>query len=265
LSVDRGAEIDEHGVRRAGGLVVPRDVTLPWEVAVGMSMQVGARPLNPEWLDPGEHERDLDEAHAARAAPRRQVRERWLATLPAGEARERASRRLLAEERVEAAREQRRRKRDRARLEDERRARAHAWPREHLMLTADLLVTGPVDDGLSLERFLGQAEPGPAARCTVVGSGEEINFSPRFGLEMEPVPMYVHTRFGSYYEPNRFRFAPADCNDRVGRQHFTFGADVKLVSTTWWGLVSEVTSTLQAYGDLAPRYQSFGAGLGVWY
>jgi hypothetical protein len=50
----------------------------------------------------------------------------------------------------------------------------------------------------------------------------------------------------------------------VGRQHFTFGADLKLFTTTWWGLVPEVTYKVQGYGDLAPRYQSFGIGIGVW-
>ena len=69
----------------------------------------------------------------------------------------------------------------------------------------------------------------------------------------------------SYYEPNRFSYQPQRCNDRVGRQHFTFGLDVKLVTTTWFGLTPEVTYKLQAVGDLAARYQSFGLGFGVWH
>jgi hypothetical protein len=91
-----------------------------------------------------------------------------------------------------------------------------------------------------------------------------MNFSPRVGLEMEPVPLYVKTRFGSYYEPNRFSYEGPGCGDRPGRQHFTFGGDLRLFSSTWFGLVPETTYKLQAYGDLAPRYQSFGLGLGVW-
>ena len=76
--------------------------------------------------------------------------------------------------------------------------------------------------------------------------------------------MWVQTRFGGYYEPNRFTYEGAGCTSRPGRQHFTFGADLKLFSTTWFGLVSETTYKLQGYGDLAPRYQAFGLGFGVW-
>ena len=85
-----------------------------------------------------------------------------------------------------------------------------------------------------------------------------MNFSPRFGVEGEPIPDRVHTRFGWYYEPSRFG-AP------VGRQHFCFGADVKTLKTTWFGLVPEIIYKLQASLDLAPRYQSFSVGVGVWH
>jgi hypothetical protein len=98
-----------------------------------------------------------------------------------------------------------------------------------------------------------------ARPASVVGtSGAAINFSPRFGIETEPIPGRVHTRFGSYYEPNRLF-------GRVGRQHFTFGADVRVLSTTFWGLAPELAYTLQASLDLAPRYDSFSAGIGVWH
>lgn len=264
-SIGSDTRVDERGLERAGGLVVPARAELPWELEFGFAIQVGPRPLNPTWIDPDESERQLYAAYERRAARRRSDRQRRLEQVPNRASRARLRRELHLEEERTARAEYRALRRDLDRLGDERRARARNWPREHLLLTADLLVTGPVSDAIHLERFLAQGQAAPTADCIAVASGEEANFSPRIGLEMEPVPMYVHTRFGTYYEPNRFRYEPAACGDRVGRQHFTFGADVKLLSTTWFGLVPEVTYKLQGYGDLAPRYQSFGLGLGVWY
>ncbi len=44
------------GLDRAGGLVVPASVHLPWEIEAGFALQVGPRPLNPRWRDPRGHE-----------------------------------------------------------------------------------------------------------------------------------------------------------------------------------------------------------------
>lgn len=264
-SIGQGASEDVDGIVRAGQLIMPNRVELPYEIELGMAIQVGARPLNPSWIDPDDHEQELRDSYRARAAARRRDRVRGLAAISDPALRQALYEKLLIEDQQEDARDVRRMERDLERLRAERRARAKNWPREHLLLTADLLLTGPVEGAVHLERFLAQQQPSPDSSCVAVASGENINFSPRIGFEMEPVPQWVHTRFGSYYEPNRYRYTPAECSDRVGRQHFTFGADVKLVTTTWWGLVPEVTYKLQAYGDLAPRYQSFGAGFGVWY
>ncbi len=265
FSVDSGTTRDEQGVVRAGRLITPSNVELPWEVQIGAAVQVGSRPLNPEWIDPDDHEEELRSAHRSARQARQRRMQRQLQGVPEGETRRRLAESLAAEEALIRAREDRQLERDLARLQDERRARARNWPRDALLLTADLIITGPVEGAVHLERFLSQGQAAVDSECTAVASGEEVNFSPRFGVEMEPIKNWVHTRFGSYYEPQRYRHAPERCNDRVGRQHFTFGADVKLFSTTWFGLVPEVTYKLQGYGDLAPRYQAFGAGFGVWY
>lgn len=263
-SAGQGATTDAQGVERAGHLVLPERVELPWELEAGLAVQVGPRPLNPSWVNPHDHETELREQHAARARQRERRRRELLASVGAPATRAALSTALLQEEVDIAAREAAELERDLRRLEAERRARAANWPREHLLVTAELLVTGAVERGMHLERFLAQGQPSAGARCTAVASGAEVNFSPRLGVEMEPVPLWVHTRFGGYYEPNRFRYEGDGCTERVGRQHFTFGADVRLFSTTWFDLVSEVTYKLQGYGDLAPRYQAFGLGLGVW-
>jgi hypothetical protein len=112
---------------------------------------------------------------------------------------------------------------------------------------------------VSLQGFLGQNQPDEiAGGTTVVGSsGAAVNFSPRAGVETEPIPGRMHTRAGTYYEPRRL--------GGVGRQHFTFGADLRLFSTTWFGLVPKVTYKAQTYADFSPRYQSVSLGLGVWH
>jgi hypothetical protein len=140
-------------------------------------------------------------------------------------------------------------------------------------LTAEILVTGAVDDGVSLERFLGQneGERRRAARKSVVGtSGAHVSFSPRFGVETEPMLDRVATRFGSYYEPHRFVPTATAQNPtptaRAGRQHFTFGADLKLFPTRWFGLLPDpIFYKLQASVDIAPRYESLSLGIGVWH
>ncbi len=265
LRSDSRTTIDERGVRRAGGLVVPNDMEMPWEITAGLAFQVGPRPLNPRWLNPREHEREFEAARAERRTVRERRRATRLEAIPPGPERALLAAKLEAESLTEARDEELEAQRDRSRLEAERRAILHDWPREYLLVTTDLLVTGPVDNGVSLERFLGQAMPASDAPCQATASGRAVNFSPRVGLEIEPIPNWVHTRVGSYYEPTRFRYAPEACNDRVGRQHFTFGADVKAFKTTWFGLADEVNYKVQFNADIAPRYQSFGAGFGVWY
>src|SRR5262249_54372942 len=113
-------------------------------------------------------------------------------------------------------------------LETDRRDRAWNWPREHVLLALELLVTGPVANGVGLQGFLGQNQPDVAPGTTVIGSsGASVNVSPRAGVETEPVPGRLHTRAGTYYEPSRL-------GRGVGRQHFTFGVDVRLFTTTWF-------------------------------
>ncbi len=263
-SIGTGAVVVD-GVQRAGRLVMPNRVELPWEIELGVAVQVGPRPLNPQWIDPDDHEQELRDAYAARKKARARAIRQQSNSMAEGETRRTIVRQLRQDKERSDRQDARQMERDLERLRDERRARARNWPREALLLTLDLLITGPVSDAIHLERFLAQGQLQSAGACVAVASGEQVNFSPRLGLEMEPFVGWMHTRFGTYYEPPRYRYAPDGCNERVGRQHFTFGADLKLGSTTWFGLVPEVTYKLQAYGDIAPRYQSFGAGFGVWY
>jgi hypothetical protein len=256
--------IDSHGVKISGGLALPDHVVLPWELEAGVAVQVGPRPLNPAWIDPEAEEQALLSVFRARRRDRNAQREAELAQIADPLARAEREKARLREDALAFLRDFQEERRAGSRLARDRKARYWNWPREHVLLTASILVTGAVDRGVSVQGFLGQTQPGEKHAGGVVGSsGPAVNFSPRFGIEAEPIPDWVHTRLGTYYEPSRFDEKLA--NKSVGRQHFTFGADLKMIKTTWWGLVPEVIYKVQTSADLAPRYQSFSLGIGVWH
>lgn len=216
-----GAPVGDDGVRRLGGLVLPDAVVWPTEIEVGAALQLGPRPLQRRFVDP---EDDLAAAEAA-------ARLRGV-----GEEGQRAQEERLRRARIEEAR---------------------GLPREHLLLTAALLVTGPVSDAIGLEAFLAQRRRDSDAAAIPGASGARFNYSPRVGLQFEPLPSWLQTRFGTYYEPNRF--------GGTGRQHFTFGADLRVLSTRLFGLAPDgVTYAVLGAVDLAPRYESISLGIGVW-
>ncbi len=241
------------------GLPLPGHVVLPWEIEVGFAVQIGPRPLNPVWIDPDQQEREVQASFRRRASERARRRRDELGQIADPVARGAREREQGVEAALALERDAHEERRALGALKQERRALYWNWPREHLLLTAELLVTGAVEGGVSIQTFLGQNQPksDPGSR-DAGSSGASVSFSPRFGVETEPIPDLVHTRFGTYYEPSRF-------GDRVGRQHFTFGADLKLFATTWFGLVPEVIYKIQATADMSPRYQSVSLGAGVWH
>ena len=251
-----GGRLSGPNVTRSGGLDLPGDVVLPWELELGAALQVGPRPLNPPWIDPHAQEEALHRSFLLRRRQRERDELAELARIGDPAARAAREKEIIASEAARQEQEALDEARISRSLEDDRRARAENWPREHLLLTLELLVTGSVGQGVSLQDFLGQNQPGAAVQ--VGSSGASVNYSPRAGVETEPIPGRLHTRAGTYYEPNRL-------GTEVGRQHFTFGADVKVLSTTWFGLVPRVTYKAQTYADLSPRYQSVSVGIGVWH
>lgn len=207
------------GVRRLGGLVLPTSAVLPWELEVGGALQLGPRPLQRRFHDPS------DEITRVRSAA---------FAAGGGEDEMDAAEAAARHDRIVAVRD---------------------LPREHLLLTATLLVTGPVDSGVGLEAFL--AQRGEGSELVPGSAGSHNGISARVGFQVEPLPNWLQTRFGTYYEPNRF--------EGTGRQHVTFGADLRVLSTTLWGLVPDgVTYAVLAAVDVAPRYESLSAGIGVW-
>lgn len=236
----RAVQVTDGG--QPSGLRLPRAVVQPWELEAGLSFQLGPRPFNVVFVDP----EDLDDADEERIAAARRARE--------GDRR----RAVLRGDPERGERGDPDSDEDLERLEDEWLARNEellldrrddevaSFPREHLLVLLSLVTTGPIDQGVSIESFLSQADP--SARPRVGSSGAGVNFSPRFGVEAEPIPNWLFVRAGSYYEPNRF--------GGVGRQHFTFGSALRVFSTSFWGLLPEYPYGVELGMDLAPRYES---------
>lgn len=243
------------GVERAGPYVLPRTITQPWELEAGVAYQVGPRPLNPAWTNPHKEQRELEDAMKARRAERAGLREAQLASLPeatTGEDRIMQSLRKqqLAREELTAQEEEEQELRDQiSRLKDRLKARYLNWPREHLLMLASVVLTGPSDEAVSLQGFIDQSRE-------IVGT--RVSASPRFAVEAEPVANLLRGRAGLYFEPSRF-------TDGTHRQHFTFGGDVRLFSWNIFGLIPNTTWRLSAFFDVAPRYQNFGFSIGPWH
>ena len=239
--------------------VAPASILLPWELELGATIQVGPRPLNPRWIDPHEEEarerRQLAEDRAARLAAQNVE----LDSIADPGKRSARSQELAYQETFVRSEEDRRFDDAKKRLLAERRARFANWPRERIAVMIDLLVSGKSDDAIGLESFFAaqQSVSSMVAAGDFRRSGQRITYSPRLGLEGEPVPDRLQTRIGTYIEPSRF--------GGLARQHFTFGFDVKLFPWSVFGLLGDQTWRIGGVADLAPRYQSFGLSLGAWH
>jgi hypothetical protein len=229
-------------------LILPQQVVLPWEIEVGVAYQLGPRPLNPHWENPHDQEAPVRERiHADREARAKKDEEQIRRApegaregLRAAKAKEEAVVRALEDDRLEA---------EVRRLFAIRKARYDNWPRERLLFVASLLMTGTSDNAISVAGFLDQ-------RKELVG--QSVSLAPRLGIEGEPIPGRLRARVGTYVEPTRYA-------DSTARQHFTFGADVKLFSFDLFGLMKPTTWLISSYLDVAPRYTNGGLGIGVWH
>ncbi len=213
------------------GFYLPAKVVLPWELEAGVAFEFGSRPLNPEWVNPRDRARPLVNELKLRREERRR---RGVGRDEDRQARE-ADQRALEE------------------FHDDLRARRErAWrelPRSRLLLSASVLITGPVADAVGTESFF---------QKTVDRSGEQVSITPRLGLEAEPLPGWLQLRLGTYYEPSRYRHTSA-------RLHGTAGVDVKVLPWTVFGLYPDDTWwSLGAVGDFTRGYLSVAFRVGVW-
>jgi hypothetical protein len=255
LSVGRATDDPTTGVEHAGSYVLPKTITQPWELEAGVAYQLGPRPLNPTWINPHDEDRALEAAMKERRAERSAIVRAQLASMPEpASEEERTSQALrrftLGREELNAQlREEQELADARQRAQEVRKARYLNWPREHLVMLASVVLTGPSDQAVALEGFIDQ-------RREIVG--RSVSASPRFAVESEPIPNLVRGRAGVYFEPSRFV-------DGTHRQHFTFGGDLRLFSWDLLGIIPDTTWRLSGFFDIAPRYQNFGFAIGPWH
>jgi len=227
----------------AGGYYLPRRVKRPWSADIGAAVQLGPRPLNVPWLDPIELMRRVD-LYLERRERERELRVRRAERLGPDAA---ALVREAAEE--EAERDERYRDAERERLGRLLAARYENVPRRYLLLSLALRTDGDVKNAVGVESFLQQ---------TIDRSGESVTFSPRAGIETEPVERWLKLRSGGYWEPSRFR-------EIDGRAHLTGGFDVRLFDWTLFGLLDEHAALqLSTAGDWARDYFGWALSVGVW-
>jgi hypothetical protein len=236
-----------------GGLVAPGSAHLPWEVDLGVALQGGPRPLNPNWVNPHDDEADL--RTEIRLARERRARERAKAVgqaAPADRAKveqelDARDKKLRVEEDAEATR-------FRSEVKALRKQRYRALGREYVLLTLGLLVTGSTDEGISLESYFAQ---------TVTRAGRNATFSVRAGVETELIPGQLKLRLGSYIEPTRFGSEP---DAKAFRQHVTGGFEAELFTWSFFHLLDDDTQwRLNTMLDLAPRWSNYGLSIGFWH
>lgn len=249
--VPRDANGDRVLTRGGRTLYLPSNVALPWDLNVGAAVQLGPRPMNPRWIDPAQAlarmERFLDWRRGERE--RRHRARVSTAPIPSRKAAESAAEAEDAE--LSTLDAMHRRRVERA-VRDELRRRYREMRRFYLLLSASVLVTGPVKNAVGVESFL---------QGRVNRSGRRTTVSPHFGAETELIPHWTKIRAGGYFEPSRFA-------DRAlgGRTHGTVGFDQNLFPWTVFGLFDEDTSwRLSSALDISRNYLAWGASVGVWH
>jgi len=263
LALRTHVESEAVDVPVAAGFELPDHVRLPWELQVGLAWQLGPRPLNRRFVNPNEERaalwRQARQDRARRIALQLEheqldQRLRWAqGTLPPDRAhlqndrprdrdfwREEEARNANLEPEIEV---------ELATRLAEREREVRGFSRRYLLISTELFLIGPIDDGVGLESFLQQR------RQT---SGEYVSFGVRAGVEGEPIAGYVKMRAGTYLEPSRF----AGVGYRV---HGTLGTEIRLFSWDLFGLLDEFTFRAGATADVAERYLNVGFGFGFWH
>ena len=114
---------------------------------------------------------------------------------------------------------------------------------------ADVVVYGPVEDGVSLAPLLNGA---------VVPRGRTVSVSPRVGGELEVWPQRLRLRAGSYIEPSRSQH-------QALRLHGTGGLELRVLHVRLLRGIIDHDLALQSAFDLSERYQRVGwLGLSFW-
>jgi len=126
---------------------------------------------------------------------------------------------------------------------------ATQWRDERaLVVAADVVVTGSVDNGYGMEQYVIAKQLQP--------SGRNVNLSYRLGADYEWKPGWFRVRGGSYWEPGRFEGVG-------GRLHVTLGFDLRFWSFCFWN--ERYRARLSLTGDGADRYGNAALSVGLWH
>jgi hypothetical protein len=130
------------------------------------------------------------------------------------------------------------------------RRRYRAIPREKVLLSFSMLVTGPTKGAVGVESMLTQV---------IDRSGEKTSVTLRGGTEVEVVPNRLQLRAGSYMEPTRFRQSSP-------RLHATTGFEVRVVDWSLFGIFPEDNAfRVSGAVDFSREYFGWSLGLGSWF
>lgn len=125
---------------------------------------------------------------------------------------------------------------------------AQPWRDERgLIMTADLVFTGPTYEGHAFEAFLDKM---------LRPSGRDTSISVRAGAEHEWLPGRLRVRGGSYWEPGRI--AGAD-----GRLHVTAGLEWRFWQFRFRSDPYRLRFSITA--DVARDYRNGGVSMGLWH
>jgi hypothetical protein len=240
-------------------LYLPSQVTLPWDLNVGVAVQFGPRPLNPRWIDPhyqlGAVRREVSENQQRRLSERLLRKQQALQSRNPGAAQAAADAELdfeqaLDDARLEAAERN---------LDRRLRERYARMSRRYVLVSTSLSITGLSKNAVGVESFLNRE---------VDRSGLSVNYSPHIGVETEAIPNWLKVRAGSYIEPSRTVY-----NETRFRVHGTLGLDSKVFGWTVFGLFHESTEwRAGAVVDLgfsgkqrqSLSYFAWAVSVGVW-
>jgi hypothetical protein len=229
-----------------GEFYLPERASLPWDLNVGVAVELGDNPRNASWQSDREvaerwelsvrlrmlqHEDEKAIAIAnARSEEQRRHVEAYYAELNAADEAEIESARTVGYWVLQ---------RDMAMA-----------PRRHVLLSGSVLMTGRANEAVGIESFLNQ---------TVNRSGQQIVFSPRLGAETEIIPNWVRIRAGSYLEPTRF-------DTSTPRAHYTGGFDLRIARWNVFGLWPDDYLWRLGFGfDVTRAYSSVSFTIAGWY
>jgi len=230
---------------------LPDRVDQPWDLNLGLAVQVGPRPFNAPWVDASDRLTVAAAAIARRRAERSYRRALLLHRLKTeGGLDDVAEAALDAELDTDEAMDELHVERVARELRESMKLAYARLPRPYALLAISLVLTGPIQDAVGIESFL---------QRVVARSGEKLVYSPRLGVETELVPGWLKLRAGTYGEPTRFATSSA-------RLHGTLGFDAKVFPWSAFGLFESDTQwRITTSLDAAERYLGWGVGVGVWH